>query len=153
MRRSVTALIAAIVAAGSAAAIAAPTHSSGTRPAAERVPSSVNHVRILYRDSADPSQNQTLYKRGLRIVDLFNGLKREPRNYVHCDAVSTARTEVIFRGRGHKWVATEALCTNVRVTRDGKRLPTLIPSREWDKALTRRLGHSPTGSGGSTPTP
>ncbi|HVY08757.1 MAG TPA: hypothetical protein VHB18_01235 [Mycobacteriales bacterium] len=155
MRRTATAIMGAALLAGSTIAVAsaAPTRPSSMRPAAERVPSSVTHVRILYRDTADPGRNQTLYKQGHRLVVLFNALKREPKNYVHCDAVSTARTEVVFRGHGHKWVATEALCTDVQVTRDGKPLPTLIPSRAWDKALTRRLGHSPTGTGGSTPTP
>jgi hypothetical protein len=48
-------------------------------------------------------------------------------------------------------VTSQSLCTGVGVTRDGKPLPTLIPSRAWNLALSHHLGHSPTGTGADAP--
>jgi hypothetical protein len=154
MRRSITGLIGVLVLAGSAVAAAAPAHSGvpAGRPAAERVPVSVDHVRIAYRDSADLSSNRTIHLRGKRadhIIKLFNALQAEPKNAAHCLAMGTAHTEVTFKNTAHKWVASEAICTNLTVTRDGKPLRTLIETGAWDKALTHYLGHSPTGTGSS----
>ena len=157
MRRSITALVsAALVAGGVGAAVAAPaqTAARGARPAAEHVPAAVDFVRIAYRDTQDASQNRTINLHGQRadeMIDLFNALKREPKDTAHCLAFGTASTRVVFRGTNHKWVATEAICTNLTVTRDGKSLPTLIESKAWNDALTHYLGHSPTGSGDNSP--
>ena len=147
MRRSVTAAVGVVVLAGSTVAFAA---TRATRPTAEHVPASVDHVRIAYRDSADASQNKTIDLHGNRadhIVNLFNALKREPPGTAHCLAIGTAQTRVIFNNSDHKWVASEAICTDVTVARDGKPLPTLIETKAWNDALTHYLGHSPTGTG------
>ncbi|HVT22297.1 MAG TPA: hypothetical protein VHE57_13025 [Mycobacteriales bacterium] len=159
MRRTTAACIGAAVAAGSIAwtAVTATAHPTvrATHPAAEHVPATVHHVRIAYRDSADAESNRTIDLHGRHarhMVRLFNALDREPRNAVHCLARGSARTNVVFKNSDHKWVATEAICTNLTVTRDGKQLPTLLESEKWDAALTGYLGHSPTGTGGGAQT-
>ncbi|HVV76598.1 MAG TPA: hypothetical protein VHC43_11230 [Mycobacteriales bacterium] len=131
---------------------ASPAHTTAhaARPTAENVPTSVAHVRIAFRDLSDTSQNRTVVLHGRHarhLVALFDALKREPSGTVHCDAMSSSHTAVTFRGTTHKWVATEAICTNVPVTRDGKQEPTLLPSSAWDGALTHYIGHSPTAPG------
>lgn len=146
MRRSLTVAMGVVVLAGSGVAYAA------TRPAAEHVPAAVDHVRIAYRDSADASNNKTVDLRGKRadqLIDLFNALKAEPKDAVHCLALGTAQTRVIFKGTNHKWVGTQSICTNLLVARDGDSQPTLIPTRAWNNAVTHYLGHSPTGTGDS----
>jgi hypothetical protein len=75
-----------------------------------------------------------------RLVDLFNQLKREPRNYVHCDAVGGPTTVVTFHGVRHVWVAKQSTCTNIVVTRDGRSLPTLLPSKAWTRTVNADLG-------------
>ncbi|HVT66085.1 MAG TPA: hypothetical protein VHD81_13105 [Mycobacteriales bacterium] len=151
MRRSVTATMGAVVLAGAAATVAVPAHATArvARPSAEHVPAAVDHVRIAYRDSANPSQNKTVNLHGRRadhIIDLFDALKREPPDTAHCLIASTAETRVIFKGTHHRWVATEAICTDLEVARDGRSLPTLVVTKAWDAALTHYLGHSPTGT-------
>ena len=123
-------------------------------PASEHVPAAVNYVRIAYRDSANHEQNRTVVLHGQRadrLIGVFNGLEREPRNAVHCLAMGTAGTTVTFRGPHHRWAATQMICTNLTVTRDGAGKPTLAPTAEWDKLLRHYLGHSPTGEGDQTP--
>lgn len=159
MRPSAIAFIGAVVAgtviAGSAA-VAAPRHDSAreARPAAENVPTSVNDVRIAFRDTSDASQNKTVVlhgPRGQHLIALFDALKPEPPGTVHCDAMSTSSTYVTFRGAVHTWVAHEAICTDLTVTRDGKSLPTLVESNKWNAALTHYIGHSPTAPGTAAP--
>lgn len=152
MRRSVTAAIGVAVLAGSAVALTAPALAAArsARPAAETVPLSVDHVRILYRDSANPDKNETVRLHGKRadhMIELFDALAREPKDAAHCLAMGTASTSVVFKGSAHKWVTSQAICTGVGVSRDGKSMPTLVPNDAWDKALTRHLGHSPIGTG------
>ncbi|HWC35230.1 MAG TPA: hypothetical protein VG650_10420 [Mycobacteriales bacterium] len=158
MRRWLAALAGGVTLAGglvaATTATAAPLRAEASRPAAEHVPTSVDYVRIAFRDTSDSSNNRTVVLHGTRahhLVKLFDALKREPRGTVHCDAMTTSHTSVTFRGTSHTWVATEALCTNVTVERDGEALPTLLESNKWNDALTRYIGHSPTAAGSSTP--
>lgn len=155
MRRSASLLtVGAVIGSALLGATGAAAHSAArsARPAAEHVPASVHHVRIAYRDTQDANQNRTVDLHGRHahhLVRLFNELEREPKNTVHCLVASTASTRVIFRNSDHRWIASEAICTNLTVTRDGKQLPTLIESDAWNNALTHYLGHSPTGTGAS----
>lgn len=151
MRRPTTAAIGTAMVLGCAGLAANPAQaaSGASRPAAEHVPAAVDQVRIAYRDSANPSENKTVDLNGRKadhIIDLFNSLKPEAPGTAHCLVASTADTRVIFRGAHHKWVATEAVCTDLEVSRDGKALPTLVVTHAWDAALTHYLGHSPTGT-------
>lgn len=157
MRRSLAIVTAAALAsgalAGGSAALAATSRQSA-HPASEHIPATVDYVRIAYRDSANEAQNRTIVLRGNRadrLIGVFNGLDREPRNSVHCLAMGTASTTVTFKGPRHKWAATQMICTNLTVTRDGESKPTLVPTAEWNKLLRHYLGHSPTDSGNSTP--
>jgi len=161
MRRTVligaVSTIAAAVLAGGPAALAA-TAASGAanhsgarahRPAAEHIPAAVGYVRIAYRDTQDASAKRTVVltgNRAHRLIDLFNALKRERRDAVHCLAMGSAHTTVTFKGSQHRWAATQAICTGLSVTRDGDAEPTLVPTDDWNQALTHYLGHSPVGS-------
>ena len=139
MQRVITVLIGA-AAVGSGLAVVSP---AAAAPGAEHIPTSVSHARIDYTDAQDASHNQHVRlhgKRAQHLVTLFDELKREPRNTVHCDAIGGPTTTVTFHGPNHTWVAKQATCTNIVVTRDGKSLRTLLPSKAWTKAVNSDLG-------------
>jgi hypothetical protein len=73
------------------------------------------------------------------LITLFDALKLEPKDTVHCDIAGGPMTIVSFRGLHHTWKATQGACTNVQVTRDGKPLPTLLPSQAWANAVQKQL--------------
>jgi hypothetical protein len=75
-----------------------------------------------------------------RLITLFDELKLEPKDTVHCDIAGGPMTVVTFRGLHHTWKATQGACTNVQVTRDGKPLPTLLPNQAWATAVRKQLG-------------
>ncbi|HVY09153.1 MAG TPA: hypothetical protein VHB18_03295 [Mycobacteriales bacterium] len=157
MRRSLAALAAGTLASGAlltaSTATAAAAHHKG-HPASEHVTAAVDDVRIAYRDTAHRAADRTIVlhgKRADRLIAIFNRLKRESPDAVHCFAMGTASTTVTFKGPHHTWSATQMICTNLTVTRDGDRKPTLIPTKAWTDALTRYLGHPPTGSGSVSP--
>jgi hypothetical protein len=79
-------------------------------------------------------------KKAAQLVTLFDALKREPKDTIHCDIAGGPETTVTFHGPHHTWIAREAACTNIEVTRDGKALPTLLPSTAWSKAVNADLG-------------
>lgn len=74
-------------------------------------------------------------KQDRHLIRVFDQLRREPRGTVHCDLAGGPTDTVRFTSRRHVWVAAQAACTNVRVTRDGRHLPTLLPDPAWEKAL------------------
>ncbi len=142
MRRPVTAVLSAVIL-GSSVGV---TSTAVAAPGAEHIPATVDRARIDYTDMQDASQNQHIRlhgKRAQHLVALFDDLKREPRRTAQCEIASSSKTTVTFRGPHHTWVATEAVCSNIGVTRDGEGERTLLPSKAWNAALARYLGHSP----------
>jgi hypothetical protein len=130
---------AAFASAGSVDATAATTP---PRPATEHVPLSVDQVRLSYSDRGNPGSDRRTTVRGKKaseLAKLFDSLKREPRGTVHCDIAGAPETTVTFRSAKHVWVR-QAACTNVTVTRDGKSLPTLLPTKKWDAVVNADLG-------------
>jgi hypothetical protein len=121
-----------------------PAGNAATRPHREHLPRSVAKATVGYHVLGQPSKNKSVKLGRTRLHRLardFNRLKVEPRGTIHCDIAGGPMTTVVFRTAHHKWVATQAACTNVMVTRDGKSLPTLLPSTAWSKALARDLRH------------
>jgi hypothetical protein len=118
------------------AGVAAASARTATRPAAEHVPVSIHKAEVLY-DGGSGAASAHLVKgaRATRLITLFDALKREPLRTIHCDIAGGPMTIVTFQGANHVWKATEGACTNVVVTRDGKPLPTLLPSRAWAAAV------------------
>jgi hypothetical protein len=132
---------AAVVA--SAGVVDATAATSPPRPAAEHVPFSVDQVRLSYTDRGNPGSDRRATVRGNKaseLARLFDSLRREPRGTVHCDVAGGPQTTVTFRSAKHVWVARQAACTNVTVTRDGKALPTLLPTKRWDATVSADLG-------------
>ena len=114
-----------------------------TRPRKEHVPSTLHKAHLaLRKEPGGPiSKRRTVTgKRGAALVTDFDALKIQPRGYAHCEIVGGPQDTVTFRTAKHTWVATESACTNVVVSRDGKRLPTLLPSKKWSKAIQHYLG-------------
>jgi hypothetical protein len=128
-------LLAAAPAFGGSAARAA-------RPKTEHVPLPVSKVSIHYTAVTTPKQSKavkltTAQKKAL--THDFDALHREPAGTVHCQIAGGPVDTVTFVGKHHTWVARQAACTNVQVTRDGKTLPTLLPSSKWSKAIKHDL--------------
>jgi hypothetical protein len=142
MRRLLTAALGLAVLAGGVAV----TSVAEAAPGAEHIPASVDRARIYYSNTQDPSQDQRIALHGRRaqhLVALFDALKREPQGTAECDLATSSETTVTFRGTKHTWVATEEVCRNISVQRDGQSQPKLLPSKAWNAALTHYLGHSP----------
>ena len=140
-----TALGASLVAAAGAQA----TTAHGTaRPVTEHVPYAVHRVHLLYSSqTAAPGTSRghgtaaTVHgAKATQLVDLFNALKREPRGTIHCQIAGGPQTTVTFYGPHHTWRATQGACTNIVVTRDGKALPTLLPTKAWTTTVNSDLG-------------
>jgi hypothetical protein len=113
------------------------------RPRSEHVPFSVHRVRLARSDKPfnKKSEHQIVTgKQATRLVRAFDAMKTQPTTYVRCDLVGGPLTTVTFRTAKHTWVVSESACTNILVTRDGKRLPTLIANPSWDKAIQHDLG-------------
>lgn len=128
--------------AGLMAASAGIAHAAGGtvgRPAAEHVPSSIKSASVMQDSGSAASKRMVTGAKALRLVKLFDGLHREPSDIMHCDVAGGPTTVVSFYGAKHVWQATESACTNVQVTRDGKRLPTLLPSKAWTAAVAKDL--------------
>ncbi|HEX3705709.1 MAG TPA: hypothetical protein VHV76_03685 [Mycobacteriales bacterium] len=136
---------------GASAADAATRHGdhASARPATEHVSDAVHRVALRYSNgtvttptsSSGGGGGATVHgAKATKLVDLFNALKREPRGTIHCDVAGGPQTTVTFHGPHHTWVAKQAACTNVLVTRDGKALPTLLPSKAWTAAVNHDLG-------------
>jgi hypothetical protein len=116
------------------------------RPAVEHVPTSLHNAQLSYTTTSvyptEPGKVVDVHgAKASRLITLFNALKREPADTIHCDIAGGPQTTVRFRGAKHTWVATEGACTNVLVTRDGKALPTLLPSTQWSNTVSRDLGN------------
>lgn len=154
MRRSLAALaVAVLIGAGcvgasvTSVAMAAATHHRA-RPAAEHVSGAVHRVTLRYIiETTSPAESRGQGRtrtvsgtKATRLVKLFNALKREPKGYLHCALAGGPQTTVTFHGPHHTWVAKESACTNVLVSRDGKSLPTLLPSKTWTKTVNADLG-------------
>lgn len=148
--RTTTGLVALSTAVGCALAFSASAAGAAaqTRPAIEHVPVSIHDATVTYSSTSVGSnggegQGRAVPVHGAkatRLVKLFDGLKLEPRNTIHCDIAGGPETTVTFHGPHHTWIAREAACTNIEVTRDGKALPTLLPSTAWSKAVNADLG-------------
>jgi len=113
------------------------------RPAAEHVPLSVHHVKLVRRNLTGPPDRRTVTVTGraaTRLVRTFDAMTRLPRHSAHCNVVGGPETIATFRSAAHTWVASESACTDVVVTRDGKPLPTLLPSTAWERAVEHDLG-------------
>jgi hypothetical protein len=150
MIRAITITTAAVLTAGgiSVGAVAASPAAGTTaasrphRPVVEHVPLSVHHVRVVRRDRTGVSmtkQHTLNRKQARRLARAFDAMKTEPRGTVHCDIAGGPVTTVTFRTSAHIWRVREAACTNIVVTRDGKRLPTLLSNHRWEKALAHDL--------------
>lgn len=112
------------------------------RPKTEHVPLPVSKVSIHYTVVAAPKQSKTVTLTTAQKKALthdFDALHREPAGTVHCEIAGGPVDTVTFVGKHHIWVARQAACTNVQVTRDGKSLPTLLPSAAWSKAIKHDL--------------
>jgi hypothetical protein len=153
MRRSITTLMGLALTGSSVLAAAgasgAPTlmRAATARPAAEHVPSTIGYVRISYTAAGRPDATRRIvlhHRKAHHLAKLFNHLEPEPPGTAHCDVATAWHTTVTFRGPHHTWTAVEVLCRNIEVNRDGRQLPTLLPSKKWEAALTHYLGHSPT---------
>jgi hypothetical protein len=114
------------------------------RPKAEHVPMSLRTVHLARRNNliGPVSKRRTVTDGSARtLVRDFDRLRVVPPDSVHCNVVGGPETIVRFRTKAHTWVVTESACTNVVVTRDRKRLATLIGSRAWEKAVRHDLSH------------
>jgi hypothetical protein len=124
----------------------APALASGgrpKRPASEHVPLSLRRAHLAWRDEPFTHNRKSLTisgKKAARLIRAFDSMKTVPRHYFQCDIAGGPETIVTFRTAAHTWVVKESACTNVVVTRDGKKLPTLIADAGWDKAVAHDLG-------------
>ncbi|HVX68568.1 MAG TPA: hypothetical protein VHA79_02620 [Mycobacteriales bacterium] len=150
MRGPLVALSCAAVIGGTVAAVAAPAAATqsvrNSRP--EHIPFGVHTVKLRYASSSLPTSSSgsgaaaTVHgKKAKRLVMLFDALERVPARAVHCDLAGGPETTVTFHGREHTWIAREAGCSTggIAVTRDGKPLPTLQPSKKWTTTVDRDL--------------
>jgi hypothetical protein len=138
------ATVTAIAAAGllTTVGVAAASASAVSRPAAEHVPMSIHKAEVMYESgSGAASAHEVRGAAATRLIRLFDALKPEPRNTIHCDIAGGPTTIVSFQGAHHLWKATESACTDVQVIRDGKGLPTLLPSKAWTTAVSNDLGN------------
>jgi hypothetical protein len=137
------ATVTAIATAGllTTSAVAGAWASAASRPSTEHVPTAIHTAEVLYDGGASGGASAHLVKGGAatRLITLFNALKLEPRNTIHCDIAGGPTTIVSFKGAHHLWKATQSACTNVQVTRDGKGLPTLLATRAWTNAVRKDL--------------
>ncbi|HTW21251.1 MAG TPA: hypothetical protein VME70_13685 [Mycobacteriales bacterium] len=116
------------------------------RPATEFVPAAAQHATIVRSDPTDGAKPVTVRlgaKQASRLAKIFDRLRTQPLDTVHCNVAGGPQTAVTFRTTQHKWVAREGACTNVVVHRDGKRLPTLLPSATWERVVKHLLGRAP----------
>ena len=124
----------------------APATGSGhhpKRPPTEHIPLSVHRVQLVRRNLTGPPDRRTVTVTGraaTRLVRTFDAMTRLPRHSAHCNVVGGPETIATFRSAAHTWVASESACTDVVVTRDGKPLPTLLPSTAWERAVEHDLG-------------
>ena len=123
-----------------AAGVSPALATGASRPASEHVPASVHKVEVLFQGTGQATARWKRGAKAAQLVELFNKLKREPRDTVHCDVAGGPQTTVTFKGAKHTWVATQSACTNVVVTRDGKGQPTLLPSKKWEAAISHDIG-------------
>jgi hypothetical protein len=142
MRLQTTAMLVAALMLTSAGAASGAAAARSARPKTEHVPLPVSKVTIHYTDVATPKQAKTAklttaQKRAL--THDFDALHREPAGTVHCDLAGGPVDTIAFVGKHHTWVVKQAACTNVQVTRDGKNLPTLLPTSKWSKAIQHDL--------------
>lgn len=114
------------------------------RPASEYVPTTLRTVHLARRDQPGDAITKRRTVTGgsaAALVKDFDALPVVPRGAVHCNVAGGPQDIVRFRTKSHTWVATESACTNVVVTRDGHRLPTLIGSKAWEHDVHHYLGH------------
>jgi hypothetical protein len=116
---------------------------SHVRPYREHVPASVHTAHLMYKKSAIKSKARRRTATGAKaaaLVKSFDKLKLRPRNSVVCDIAGGPTTTVRFATKKHTWLVTQSVCNDIQVTRDGKPLPSLLPSRAWEKAVQAGLG-------------
>jgi hypothetical protein len=113
------------------------------RPASEHVPRSLHRAQLTLRKEPFGKVMKRLTvdgKQATRLVRAFDAMKTLPRNAIRCMIAGGPQDVVTFRTAAHTWRVKESACTDVVVTHDGKRLPTLIPSAAWEKAIKHDLG-------------
>jgi hypothetical protein len=109
----------------------------------EQVPASLRKARLTYRKepTGPVTRRRTVTgRRAKELVIAFDQLKREPKNYITCDVAGGPTERVRFHTAAHTWIATQSACSELQVTRDGKSLPTLLPSRRWERLVRHDLG-------------
>jgi hypothetical protein len=109
----------------------------------EHVPTSLRKARLTYRSEPykPVSRRRTVtHLKAKELVTAFDQLKRQPKNYVTCDVAGGPTEAVRFHTAAHTWIATQSACSEVQVTRDGKTLPTLLPSKRWARLVHQDLG-------------
>ena len=112
------------------------------RPAAEHIPHSVHDATIESRPGPPSGDDQTVTVHGAKarhLVRIFDRLHVVPAGSVRCDIAGGPEKIVTFTGKSHTWVATEAACTDITVTRDGQHLPALLETPVWDNTLAADL--------------
>ncbi|HWA65340.1 MAG TPA: hypothetical protein VG899_03105 [Mycobacteriales bacterium] len=142
VRTTITTLAAAGLLSGGvgAAAAASATTAGATRPPAEHVPRTIHRAEVIYSGTTQGTARTVRGRQATRLITLFDALRPEPPGTVHCDLAGGPTITVTFRGAHHTWVATQSACTNVQVARDGKPLPTLLPTNAWTHATYRVVG-------------
>jgi hypothetical protein len=72
----------------------------------------------------------------LRLIRDFNRLRVQPPFGARSCPVQLLANSATFRIDGHTWRVEDSICGSDVVTRDGHRLPGLVPSKEFSKELS-----------------
>jgi hypothetical protein len=102
---------------------------SRARPAAENVPLPLSSAVIGWSlaPGGTPVRRELSGPRARKLVRDFNALRIDTAGVRHCPMIATRRSDVVinFTADGHTWTVDVPACPNIRVTRDGSRLPAL----------------------------
>jgi hypothetical protein len=113
------------------------------RRANENVPRSLRTVRVakinLVNNSVEAAKTITGHQ-AARLVRDFDVLRVEPPQGPRACPAQLTVLRATFRAGGHVWRAEDSVCGSVPVTRDGHRLPDLMPDQAFTQALRRDLG-------------
>ncbi len=130
------------------------------RPAAEVVPLDVTKAVVAWSlaPGGTPAEKVLTGTAAVRLAREFNALKVDTLGDVPCPMIPTRYGDVTvtFTAEGHTWKADIPACPSIRVTRDGKTLPSLAFGTTFlsdVKAYSGQLPHAgpPSAPGGATP--